>query len=453
MQKRKIMLAAVPILIAGSISHAAPTAQEIAQLGTTLTPWGAIKAGNADGTIPEYTGGLTKPPANYDPKKPGIRPDPFPNDKVLSRIDAKNMEQYKERLTPGTMALMKKYPNYYINIYQTRRTAAYPQDVLENSKKNATRCATINGNLGIDTSKGCGFGIPFPIPKNGLEVMWNHDLRYRPTFMGKNVTISYVKPSGEVVVTSKGHNYKDYGFYDKTKEKPDTSLTFRMEYTAPTRVAGMGSLWDDMLDDSERRSYTYSPATRRVRLSPDSSGDTPISQTGGAQLYDEDQLFSGKKDRFEWKLIGKKEMYIPYNNFRLIYADGGGCSLEKRTATAHFQNPECMRWELHRVWHVQATLLDGKRHVYSKRDFFFDEDSYSDGIAESYDHAGNLYRINQQQGAPAYEVPAPSLTDNYVIDMISGIYVFGSAQGGYPVVPRLSRSQLSPDYLDKVIFK
>jgi len=451
MKLQHMIVAALPLMTA--VAHAAPTAQQVEQLGTTLTPWGAIKAGNADGSIPEYTGGLTKPPANYDPKKPGIRPDPFPNDKVLLKIDAKNMEQYKARLTPGTMAMMKKYPDFYINAYQSRRTAAYPAEVLENSKKNATRCATINGNLGLDTSKGCGFGIPFPIPANGLEVMWNHDTRFRPTYMGKDVWISYVKPTGEVVITAKGHNYKDYGFYDKSKDKPDTSLSFRMEYTGPTRLAGMQTLWHDMLVDSERRNYAYQPATRRVRLSPDSAADTPISATGGAQVYDEDQLFSGKKDRFDWKLIGKKEMYIPYNNYRAMYSAGGGCTQQERVKTARFQNPECQRWELHRVWHVEATLKDGKRHVYGKRDFFFDEDSYSDGIAESYDKAGNLYRINQQMGAPAYEVPAPSLTDNYVIDLISGVYMFGSAQGGYPTVPRLSPAQLSPDYLDKVIFK
>ena len=452
MKLRHILIAATPF-IAGT-AFAAPSAADVAKLGTTLTHWGAEKAGNADGTIPEYTGGLTKAPANYDTKKPGIRPDPFPNDKPLFRIDAKNMDKYKDRLTPGTMAMMKKYPDYYINVYQTRRTAAYPQDVLENSKKNATRCATKNGDLGIDTSKGCGFGIPFPIPQNGLEVMWNHDARYRPTLMIKDVSINYVKPSGEHVVTARGHNYKDYPFYDKSKEKPEATLSFRMEYTGPTRLAGMNTLWHDMVEDSERRNHAYQPATRRVRLSPDSAADTPISAAGGAMVYDEDQLFSGKKDRFDWKLVGKKEIFIPYNNYRAMYpGTPGACTVEERAKTARFQNPECVRWELHRVWHVEATLKNGKRHVYSKRDFYLDEDSFSDGISENYDKAGNLYRINLQIGAPAYEVPAPSITDNYVVDLISGVYMFQAATGGYTVIPRLSPSQLSPDNLDKQFFR
>lgn len=453
MNVRKYLVPALLLATAGSLVHAMPSPDEIKQLGTTLTPWGAIKAGNADGTIPEYTGGLNKPPANYDPKRPGWRPDPFASDKVLVRIDAKNMEQYKARLTPGTMEMMRKYPDYYINVFQSRRTAAYPQDVLDNSVKNATRCATTNGDLGLDTSKGCGFGIPFPLPKSGLEVMWNHDARFRPTFMGRNAWVSYVKPNGEVVITAKGHTYKDYGFYDKSKEKPDTSLTFRMEYFGPTRLAGMHTMWHDMLEDSERRSWTYQPATRRVRLSPDSAADTPISAAGGAMVYDEDQLFSGKKDRFEWKLVGRKEVYIPYNNFRVFYPEEGGCTHEKRHATTRFMNPECVRWELHRVWHVEGTLKDGKRHVYSKRDIYVDEDSYSDGIAESYDKAGNLYRANLQLGAPAYEVPSPSITENYVVDVVSGVYMTNIAQDGFHVVPRLPAAQLSADYLDKVIFK
>ncbi|MCY1270747.1 hypothetical protein D9M69_381100 [compost metagenome] len=444
------------VLLAGSMAgqvQAVPSADEIKQLGVTLTPWGAEKAGNADGTIPEYTGGLTKPPANYDPQRPGWRPDPFPEDKPLVRIDAKNMEQYKERLSPGTMEMMKKYPDYYINVFQTRRTAAYPQDVLDNSILNASRCATQNGDLGLDTSKGCGFGIPFPIPKNGLEVMWNHEARYRPTYKSLNSVVSYVKPSGEVVVTARGTNYREWPLYDKRKQVPDTFFAFRMEYSGPARLNGMNTLWHDMTADSERRNWAYQPATRRVRLSPDSAADTPISAAGGAMLYDDDQLFSGKKDRFEWKLVGKREMYIPYNNYRSLYADQGGCTREKRLATSRFMNPECVRWELHRVWHVEATLKEGKRHVYAKRDFFFDEDSFSDGIAENYDKSGNLYRISQQIGAPAYDVPSPSITDNYVIDLISGIYLTMQSDDGYPVVEPLTPAQLSADFLDKRIFK
>ena len=38
---------------------------ELARLGQDLTPSGAEKAGNADGTIPAWTGGLTEAPAGF----------------------------------------------------------------------------------------------------------------------------------------------------------------------------------------------------------------------------------------------------------------------------------------------------------------------------------------------------------------------------------------------------
>ena len=50
--------------------------EQAAKLGNELTPVGAIRAGNSDGSIPEWTGGMTKPPAGY--KGEGTtRIDPF----------------------------------------------------------------------------------------------------------------------------------------------------------------------------------------------------------------------------------------------------------------------------------------------------------------------------------------------------------------------------------------
>src|SRR5690606_34672404 len=156
----------------------------------------------------------------------------------------------------------------------------------------------------------------------------------------------------------------------------------------------------------------YSPATRRVRLSPDSAADTPVSQVGGAMTFDDDRMFAGKKDRYEWELVGRKEMYIPYNNFRNQYTekDDTACYGDAKLTAGH-PKAECVRWELHRVWHVRGTLKEGERHVYSRRDLFIDEDSYSDGLSDMYDQAGNIYRVNLQIGAPLYEQPAASVTN------------------------------------------
>ena len=449
------LLAATIMLTASGLTQAAATPEEIAELGKSLTLFGATKAGNADGTIPEYTGGMTTPPAAYDPNDPGWRPDPFADDKPILRIDATNMADHEDKLSPGVMALMKKYPTFFVNVFPTRRSIAYPQEVLDNTVKNASRCETTNGPLGIDTSKGCGFGIPFPIPANGLEAMWNLSAgAYRtPAYIMTNFRGQYIKPSGEVVQTYEGNAYRYQPFYDTRYEEPEGFYGYRYEYYSPTRLAGTNTLVLDMVADSQRRAWTYSPATRRTRLSPDNAADTPVSQVGGAMTFDDDRMFSGKKDRYSWELVGKKEMYIPYNNYRYQYTekDDQECYGDAKLLPGHPKS-ECMRWELHRVWHVKATLLDGKRHIYHERDFFIDEDGWADGLSDMYDQSGNIYRLNLQVGSPLYDLPATSVAGNTVIDLISGVYTTPSAEGAriFAVDP-LPKAMTTPGTLNRKV--
>jgi hypothetical protein len=390
--KLAITIGAAAVAASATLAHAAPSAEEIKQLGTTLTPWGAEKAGNKDGTIPEYTGGLTKPPANYDRKNPGWRPDPYASDKLVVSIDAKNVDKYADKLSQGVKEMIRKYPGFRIDVYPTHRSAAYPQQVVENTLKNATRCALTADNDGLDTSKGCHGGIPFPIPKTGYEVIWNKNAHYGGTAVLYEAASSYVKPSGEIVRTSLARRYEESGLYNDSK--PDFHYMFRGETSGPARIAGGTSIFYDALSDGGRRSWSYVPATRRVRLAPDVTGDTPIGALGGAVLYDEGFMFSGKMDRYDFKLVGKKEMYIPYNNYKLMYPEKGGPCDGKEKLQPNAIKPECVRFELHRVWHVQATLKPNKRHVYGKRDFFIDEDAWYGGLVDNYDLAGKIYRAS-----------------------------------------------------------
>jgi len=166
-------------------------------------------------------------------------------------------------------------------------------------------------------------------------------------------------------------------------------------------------------------------------------------------------MFAGKKDRYDWKLMGKKEMYIPYNNYRFQYPDAKGeCAGEKRFTPFHL-NPKCVRWELHRVWHIRATLKEGKRHIFKQRDLYIDEDSWSDGLSDNFDQNGRLFHIVQQIGSPLYDAPAPSATDNVIIDMVSGVYGFSGALGGMPLTQPWPRSKFAPDLLTnrKIVIK
>ena len=107
---------------------AAVSAQEAAKLGDTLTPMGAEKSGNGD-EIPAWDGGLLQAPGAY--QGDGRYVDPFPKDKELFRIDQSNVDQYADNLTPGQIAMIRTYDDYFMPVYQTRRTATYPADVLE----------------------------------------------------------------------------------------------------------------------------------------------------------------------------------------------------------------------------------------------------------------------------------------------------------------------------------
>jgi hypothetical protein len=445
--KTFITLAALTL---ANVAAAAPSADEVKQLGSSLTPWGAEKDGNKDGSIPAYTGGVSNPPkVDY---KTGVLPDPFASDKVLFWIDAKNMEKYADKLSPGTQEMLKKYPTFRIAVYPTRRSVSFPQHVIDNTVKNATRCSLKDEGETLDVSQGCKGGFPFPIPKTGQEVMWNHAANYMGAARVKYLESNIVKPSGEVVNVNKMYAYEDNQLYDPDTKVPVRHWGIRTEYSGPTRLVGQSTLIFDMLDKNTRKSWSYQPSTRRVRVAPDFAADTPIAAQGGAQVYDEINMFSGSTDRWDLKLVGKKEMYIPYN----VYALGASpeCSAGGGLYKPYHVNPECVRWELHRVWHVQGTLKEGKRHVYGKRDFFLDEDSWFAGIQDTYDLSGKPYHVVWAPIKPDYvkHAPSPSV-DIPSFDLSSGTYVFPVTMKAWSLDKPLPAAQLSSESLPNFVLK
>ena len=79
---------------------------QLSDLGNNLTPLGAIKGGNADGSIPAWEGGITTPPSNY--KSGDHHPDPFAGEKPITIISSNNMAEYEAWLTPGQKAMLKQ---------------------------------------------------------------------------------------------------------------------------------------------------------------------------------------------------------------------------------------------------------------------------------------------------------------------------------------------------------
>lgn len=442
---------ALASFLATIAAMATPSADEIKQLGTTLTPWGAVKDGNKEGTIPEWTGVKNPPKVDYSK---GVLPDPFPNDKVLFTIDGKNVDKYAGKLSDGQIQMLKRYPTFRLDVYPTRRSVTYPQALLDHTVKNATRCS-LQGET-LDTSKDCRGGFPFPIPKTAEEVMWNMKLAYMGPARISLSNSYYVKPSGEVVLTSGLYEYQDNKLYDpdlKHGKDAERHWGIKTEYLVPSRVAGQATIMFDALDN-KRRAWSYQPSTRRVRLAPDLAGDTPIAATGGAIVYDEMNMFNGPLERWDWKLLGKTEMYIPYNNYK-VFEGSSACAPEAaKLFMPNHPNPECYRVELHRVWHVQATLKADRRHVFSKRDFYLDEDTWWAGIQDTYDKNGKIFHHTWLPVRPDYVKNAPFAINWYPsFDMVSGSYYHAFVPKGWALDKPLPAQSLTSESMSTFILK
>ncbi len=393
-------LGALAISTAG---YAQLSAADLAKLGTTLTPMGAEKAGNAAGTIPAWDGGLTKVPAGVNFKAQGNYPDPFSADKVLFTINAANMDKYKDNLTPGQMAMMKQYPNYKLPVYQTRRTAAYPEGHYKETRECAAKAKLSTGGNGVT---GCTGGTPFPIPKNGLEAIWNMQLHYKGDTFAQHWAQAAVTASGDYALVKFEYEYDlAYGNLSKTpaQREPNLILNYLQEVTAPARLAGQILLVKDTVDQAKepRSAWTYNPGQRRVRLAPNVAYDNPGTAADGLRTNDDFGMFNGATDRYEWTLVGKREMYIPYNSYRLTDPKLKYSDLLK---PGHI-NQDLTRYELHRVWVVDAKLKAGTSHIYSRRTFIIDEDSWNVVLVDKYDGRGQLWRFAELHSENWYNVP------------------------------------------------
>ena len=427
MKKMTTAVLITAAVLGGNGAWAAVSAAEAAQLGAQLTRFGAEKAGNKDGSIPEYTGGLpvTTAPPGFQ-KDSGKWVNPFRDEKPLFTITADNASKYADRLTEGAKALLKRHSTFRIDVYPTHRTVNYPDWYLAGTLRNATAAATRNDGVAVDN---LGPGIPFPIPKTGYETMWNHLARYQGTAYQAVGTSFYADSSGTVIAGGQidlsmdfPHNAPD-STADSVKKGGGVYQRNVLLYQRPRRVQGDGLLILDNLDPlaTPRKAYSYSASTRRVRLAPDIAYDTPIASSGGVMVYDEPGLFFGKMDRFDFKLVGKREMIIPYNTYEALFEP-----TEKQMGPKHL-NADKVRWELHRVWVIEATLKPGMRHIYQKRVFYLDEDWTGAGASDEYDGSGKLYKAFFQLTAALYDKQASWSYSSVGYDLATGSYVVVNA--------------------------
>ncbi|MCB1704858.1 MAG: DUF1329 domain-containing protein [Halioglobus sp.] len=408
--------------IATSTALAAVSPEEAARLGKDLTPVGAEKAGNADGSIPPWNPEGTPTPPDFVPGSDNYV-NPYADEKPLYTIDGSNWKEYADLLTVGTQALFEKFGDegFKIHVYPTHRGTIRPQWYYTNSFKNATDATLVADGQKIDGNLP---GVPFPIPQSGLEVMWNHMIRY-----GEDTTLEsdvyYVGSNGNPVLSTTSSSVSVFPMYQEENrdkvvgETPFTKL--RINYEAPARRAGEILLVHepgaDYTEGKGRKAWQYLVGQRRVRLAPAVSFDTPNPGVAGTSTYDDAFVYNGSPERFDWTLIGKKEMIVPASNYDMIFQGKIEDLLGEK-----FLNPEKIRWEKHRVWVVDSNLKEGNRHLYSRRTFYIDEDSWTAVSGEMYDGRDQLWRVQYNYGANLYDRESSFGSSYGSYDLLQDIY-------------------------------
>ncbi len=408
--KRRSMIKSAAALAGATALPRLSEAQAVGPdaLKSTLTPLGGLRAGNADGTIPPWTGEIPSLPPGYVSGQ--VRPDPYAGETPVVTITAANMATYQNKLTQGDIRLLQTFSDYQLVIYPTHRTGVAPQFVYDYTYKNATTAQLTPDGNNLSNAYG---GIPFPIPTNGKQILWNHLLRWL------GVTIS--NPSGDYQVTTTGQiilrafanlQYQlPYYFEGHESEFNGIYAELSVTNTAPGYVEGQSVLVLNPLNplQEEPRGWEYLLGERRVRLAPQLRYDAPEDTAGGILNWDEAAMFNGATDQYDCKIVGKKEIYVPYN------CNKAWATPINSVMGPHHVNPNIVRMELHRVWVVELTVAPGKRNVDARRTIYVDEDTWLILAMDIYDASNSLWKYHYAVPALCADLPG----------MCSGFYLVG----------------------------
>lgn len=407
------------------LAEAALSEAELARLDQDLTPMGAERAGNADGSIPAWSGQWRGAPEHVDFAGSGaLQPDPYSSEKPLFRITAENLGQYQDRLSEGQVALFKRYPqSYWMDIYPSHRDFRASENIERNLRENGRTAQLTEDGHGVTGAFG---GSPFPIPRSGNELILNHTLQARgPGEEGTYTQLATLANGKQARQVQHHQTLSVWTNPDNPREEAEAPIVshFMHRTLEPTREMGKITFGHGFVDPlaHAQQSWQYDPGSRRVRRAPNVGYDNPSSGISGSlRVTDDNRMFNGASDRYEWTILGKKELFIPYHNYRI---NDPGMSLATLTGTLGHPNPAALRYELHRVWVLEARLKAGKRHIYAKRRFYLDEDTWCAMLADSYDARDYLWRTNLQTTFYAYDTqsyqPGPSIYH----DLISGAYL------------------------------
>ena len=299
---------------------------------------------------------------------------------VKFRVDKSNADKYKDMMPAGLYQLIKEW-GYSANVYDTVNDFSFPKEYQEMTEKNKGK-ARINKRGGIENYAG---GLPFPEPKTAAEIMWDYEYKY----LGDD--FYYVGDVSIMATTGRerklGLNYARLAYESRIKLDPKPSIPDPnhieikeiSRFTYPEDIAGMALLTARYQDPSKGDDgWMYIPTIRRVRrISVAQRGDS----SGGMDFtWDDYRGFSGKVSDYTWKLVGKKEMIVPFH---------APTHNPKRKGIMF--NPDDVRYELRTVWIVDGVNVD-KSYVYSKRRSYVDTHSYDVIAADLWDRKNVLWK-------------------------------------------------------------
>ncbi|CAM3423038.1 DUF1329 domain-containing protein [Parendozoicomonas haliclonae] len=410
----KPLLFAMFGVLATGLSFSTPSS---AQLSDTLSPVGAILAGNKEGTIPAWTGGIKQPPAGY--KVGQQHPDPYAADPILSTITTANLDAYRSQLSDGIIKLMEKHPSFKVNVYPSHRSAALPERIYQSSIRNAQSAELAFRGHGVT---GAVAGIPFPVPENGQQAIWNHTMRYRGDAVEYTASRTAVQPDGSYDLAKlKRQVFFNYGRAGlEESDLKNTLFFYKHKIIEPPRSAGTSLLLKETIDQvvAPRKGWQYYPDQRKVRRLPGLAYSDIMPDTSGMLTADTADMYNGALDKYDWELKGRQEFIVPYNSYKLHGSDVQYEDIIKPGT----MNPDLLRYELHRVWVVEATLRTGIKHPYAKRRFYIDEDSWQILMVDIYNAEGELIHYQEAHPINYYEVPLVLSTAEVIYDLTDGRY-------------------------------
>ena len=444
----KALLATATLSWSATAALAGVSAEEAARLSKDLTPIGAERAGNADGTIPAWT------PAEPTGALSGEFPsDPsLANEKPLFSITAANMSQYADKLTEGHRELLRRFPDSYkMQVYTSHRKVNFPEAIKAATIENATRASL----EGVDNPTGAYLGFPFPMPKSGAEPIWNHRVKWRGNTIRRFNNQMIVKQDGDFTLT---RIVEDVLFYYANTEmesppmlEPGTDfLRYLSETLSPPRIAGTYILVHEKagFGTEGRAAWLYAPILKRIRRAPAVCCDNPYEGTDGHQFYDQVDMYNGVLERFNWKLLGKREMYIPYNSYKIATPPTSYDDI----ASPNHVNPELPRYELHRVWVVESENREDLRHTFKKRVIYFDEDSWDIVAIDNYDHEGKLTQFQEGHLVPYFNNLSATTHAETIYHLNSGRYFVTAMineDAPYDSTVRLTDSSFEPSTVQR----